>query len=63
VKNDQKLTKISVKKWSKMVFLNGKIEFFIKIDPNRQKITQKSSKIDQHLEYKNRTQFDYQKGG
>ena len=29
---DQKSLKIEVKKWSKTVILNGKIEFFIKID-------------------------------
>jgi len=47
---------------SKLVILNGKIEFFIKIHLIATKNDQKWSKIDTHLEYKNRSQFDYQKG-
>jgi len=57
------LIKISDKKVSKMVFLNGKIEFFSKITPIDTKITQKSSKIDHKLVIKNDVKFDYQKGG
>jgi len=51
-----------VKKVSKIAILNGKIEFFIKIDSNWPKSDQKSSKIDTYLEYKNEVKFDYQKG-
>ena len=61
-KNDQNLIKINIKKVSKKVFLNGKIEFFIKITQIKTKSDKKWPKIDQHLEYKNRSQFDYQKG-
>jgi len=49
VKNDQKLIKIIIKKVSKLVILNGKIEFFTIFHSIATKITQKSSKIDQHL--------------
>jgi len=31
-KNDQKMIKFDVKKWSKNTILNGKIEFFTQID-------------------------------
>jgi len=60
---DQKMTKFRHENESKSVILNGKIDILIKIEHNWQKITQKSLKIDQYLEYKNRSQFDYQKGG
>jgi len=45
------------------VILNGKIEFFVKIDMNDTKITQKSLKNDQKLALQNEGKFDYQKGG
>jgi len=53
VKIDQKLIKINIKKQSKNVILNGKIEFFTKIDHIDTKITQKSSKIGHKLVIKN----------
>ena len=62
-KNDQKLIKNVVKKVSKLMILNGKIEFFTKIHLIDTKITQKSLKIDQKLVLKIRSLFDYQKGG
>jgi len=57
------LIKFDVKKVSKIVFLNGKIDFFTKITLNDTKITQKSSKIDQKTVTQNEVKFDYQKGG
>jgi len=41
--------KFEVKKVSKSVILNGKIEFLVKIDLIDTKMSEKSSKIDQHL--------------
>jgi len=55
VKNDQKLTKISDKKVSKTVILNGKIEFFTIFTQIDTKIDQKSSKIDHKLVIKIRS--------
>jgi len=62
-KFSQKLIKFDVKKHPKTSILNGKIEFFIKINTIDTKMSEKVTKIDQHLEYKNRSHFDYQKGG
>jgi len=45
------------------VILNGKIDFFTKIDQIDMKITQNWSKIDTKLGAQNVIKFDYQKGG
>jgi len=45
VKKQRKLIKINDKKWSKTVFLNGKIEFFTKIHQIRQKMTKNDQKL------------------
>jgi len=52
-----------VKKWSKTVFLNGKIEFFIKMTQIDTKISEKVTKHDHKLVTQNEVKFDYQKGG
>jgi len=44
------------------VFLNGKIEFFTKIHLIDTKMSEKVTKIDQHLTPQIVIKFDYQKG-
>jgi len=62
VKNDQKLIKNNVKKHSKTVILNVKIEFFTKITQIDTKIDQKWWKSDHKIRCQIRSKIDYQKG-
>jgi len=62
-KIDQKLTKFSDKKVSKITILNVKIDIFTKIHSIWLKSDKKWSKIDTYLWHEIEVKFDYQKGG